>query len=1364
LDNDRIDLAPPGLEYLLLGPLEVRLGTRPLRLGGHLQRSLLALLLMRAGQVVSSDELIDLLWGERAPDGARKTLQVHMSQLRKALRERGGPDPIATRPPGYVLSAAPGAIDVERFQQLAHEGRTQLATGDAVGARDRLAEALGLWRGRALAEFVYEPWAETESERLEEQRLAALEDRLDAELGLGRDADLVGELESLVAAHPLRERLRGQLMLALYRAGRQAEALTAYQEARRALVEELGIEPSPSLVELERSILRQDAELAAPEAPAATASEEPARPAGLPQTRKTVSVLCCELTGLETLEAELDPEALGAITSRCAAAVSTVLADHGASVERFLGDALMGLFGVPNVHEDDHLRAVHAALAARVAVAAVSRELSLPDSAALDVRAAVESGEVIAGRQGGQVAGAAVGAATRLVHEAAPGELLLGAGARRLLGDAAATKRAATSGPQAWQLVSLREAGEDDGPSAPFVDREHDLALLRETFSRMLRESRPQLVAVVGEPGIGKSRLVSEFQRMVSETSEATWYQGRCLPYGNGITYWALREIAKAHTGVLESDGKAAARRKVEDSLAALIDDPAERGWLAERLAPLIGIDETGSVVEREELFAAWQRFLFAIAAKRPLVLLIEDAHWANNSMLAFLEHLAGSPGPDPIQVICTARPELFENAAWGRGARNSTTISLSPLGPADTDDVIRSHVPSGVSTAQFEALRERAGGNPLFAEQLALMLREQPDPGVDVPLPETLQAVIAGRLDTLEPRLKETLLDAAVAGKTFWASAVAQISERSEAEVLDDLRRLSRHDLVQPIRSGRGDEFCFVHLLVRDVAYGQIPRALRGQRHEAFVEWIEQIAGERMADRAEIAAHHLEQALELAEAAGRREDAQRLAPAAARFWRLAGDRAIRLAASGAAVHYGRALELTPPGSAEHRELLVRRGEAASQVGDLPEAQRCFEEALAEAQEHDDGPLQGLALTALSNSLWYRGDAVGSRQRLQEAIAALEGRPPGRELAMAYAEAAGDAVVSLRSKEALDWVERTLALTTQLEEAEEIEVRVLGYRGNARCDLGDLAGRADLRASLDRSLELGLGRQGAASMSHVMHWTWITEGPIAGIAIGREGIEFAERRGLATMAMYIRANVLAMLFESGEWDELLRLADEGVTWDARHGGDYIAPQVLPWVARVTALRGDVTGARQVADSFLSRARAIDEPPAVACAIAIGAELAEAAGEQAEAVELALELRDLGEHRSASFRCQYLPEAVRVLAWAGEATTAQAMLVPERSLRAARPRACATAARATLTAAAGDADGAGRLFRRAAELWGEFGYLLEQARAQAAVAACLDALGERKQARLVLDEARRTAEPLGETVWESAALERSPVRD
>jgi DNA-binding SARP family transcriptional activator/class 3 adenylate cyclase len=447
------------MEFRILGPLEVIRDGHPLSLGGAKQRALLAILVLHANQVVSADGLIDLLWGEEAPPTAGNTLQVYISQLRKTVEptraSRGPSNVIARRPPGYVLQADEDDIDARRFARRVEEGRAALAEGRYEDAASVLRDALAQWRGPALADFTYEPFAQSEITRLEELRMAAIEDRISADLALGRHASFIGELDALVAQYPLREALRGHLMLALYRSGRQAEALQVYQDTRRALDEELGIDPSSALQHLHQGILVQDSGLElAPRTivlPEAAACENCGAPvaadgdlcddcaaASVRQplfVRKTVSVLSCEVA-LSSARADLDPEAMQVATDRLAQSARAVVERHGGTMAApAYGDHFVAVFGVPALHEDDALRALSAASEVRSTLTDVAGRLEPAWQLEVELRLAVNTGEIVVDASapaGAFPSGEAVTRTVRLGRAAPAGEILVTDATRHL--------------------------------------------------------------------------------------------------------------------------------------------------------------------------------------------------------------------------------------------------------------------------------------------------------------------------------------------------------------------------------------------------------------------------------------------------------------------------------------------------------------------------------------------------------------------------------------------------------------------------------------------------------------------------------------------------------------------------------------------------------------------------------------------------------------------------------------------------------------------------------------------------------------------------------------------------------------------
>ena len=510
------------MRYSILGSLELSEDGRAIEIAGAKPRALLAMLLLNANRVVSSDRLIDALWEQQAPDTAAKALQMHVSQLRKLL----GRQRLETRTPGYRLRVGAEALDLEQFQRFHQDGK--------------LDEALSLWRGPPLAEFAYQRFAQAEIARLEELHLVCLEERIERDLAHGSHTELVGELEGLVADHPLRERPRCQLMLALYRAGRQAEALEAYQRARAALVEELGIEPSRPLRELHQAILNQDPSLDHPVTersgqvePALVAPPAPEREPVARDVRKTVTAVCVGIVISAAPGEGLDPEALRRVTGRAFGEVEAAVERHGGTIETVTSDAVTAVFGLPLVHEDDALRALRAATGVRDALFLLAAEVAAERTLELEFRVGISTGEVVTGADAGPQArttGEPLRLSSRLSQAARPGEILFDDGARRLVRDAVLAEAA----NDAWRLLGIADGV--TSPSrrlvSPMVGRDRERRRLQDAFEQAVGDRSCQLFTVLGLAGVGKSRLVQEFLEGVAGTALVA--RGRCLPYGEG--------------------------------------------------------------------------------------------------------------------------------------------------------------------------------------------------------------------------------------------------------------------------------------------------------------------------------------------------------------------------------------------------------------------------------------------------------------------------------------------------------------------------------------------------------------------------------------------------------------------------------------------------------------------------------------------------------------------------------------------------------------------------------------------------------------------------------------------------------------
>jgi class 3 adenylate cyclase/tetratricopeptide (TPR) repeat protein len=712
--------------------------------------------------------------------------------------------------------------------------------------------------------------------------------------------------------------------------------------------------------------------------------------------RKVITVVFADIVGFTERADQLDPEDVEAILQPYQDLLRTELERMGGNVEKFIGDAVMAVFGAPAAHEDDPERAVRAALAVRDRIR---------EDGKLGVRIAVHTGEAIVRLDAHLAAGETIAAgdvlntAARLEEAAPTNGVLVGeatySATRHVFEylEAEPVKAKGKAEPiPAWEAIRLSrpDVGVREASTTPLVGRGHELTLLRETLGRVESERSPQLVTLVGVPGIGKSRLVRELvQSDFQEHPLRSWRQGRCLPYGDGVSFWAIAEIVKQQAGILESDEPEVVAEKLLRAVSEAVEED-EAAWVRRQLSPLVGLEgETGIGSERrEESFDAWRRFLEAVAEQRPLMTVIEDLHWADDGLIDFLDYLADWARGVPLLIVCTARPELLDRRpGWGGGKLNALTLRLSPLPDEEAARLIASVLDRAVLPAETQAeLLERAGGNPLYAEQFALLYLERGS--THVPLPDNIHALIAARLDTLSPEEKGLLQDAAVIGRIFWSGA---LPARDDG-LSDRLHALERKEFVR--REQRSsvageDEYAFRHVLVRDVAYGQIPRAERARKHELAAAWIESLG--RPQDHAEVLAHHYVAALELTTASG--GDTRALAACARNALRDGGDRALSLnsfaAASG---FYSSALDLTAGNDPERPLLLFRLGEARfnnEEAGDeiLVEAAA----ALAEA-----GNLEAAAETEvmLSHIAWTRGLREEAFDHLERATTLIDELPP----------------------------------------------------------------------------------------------------------------------------------------------------------------------------------------------------------------------------------------------------------------------------------------------------------------------------------------------------------------------------------
>jgi class 3 adenylate cyclase/tetratricopeptide (TPR) repeat protein len=631
----------------------------------------------------------------------------------------------------------------------------------------------------------------------------------------------------------------------------------------------------------------------------ATLVDEAPAPAG--QERRLVTILFADLTGSTGLGERLDPERLQEVLGTYFQAMREEIEAEGGTVEKFIGDAVMAAFGVPVAHEDDAARALRATLRMRDRLEEVNRVLSERFAVTLQIRTGVNTGEVLAAtnpRPGEpMVTGDAVNVAARLEQIAEPGQIVV----------AERTARAAR-GFRYRELGTLDLRGKDEaveavvledaaperpergvpGLRAPMVGRDQELALLRTIYGRAVAERRPNLVTVYGDPGVGKSRLVREFLAWAQAQDPLPRVVfGRCLPYGEGVTYWPLAEILKAHAGVLDTDSTETVLGKLEASCDQVLEaDPTiDAARACGAIAYTVGLEfPTAPMREldprqvRAEMHAAWRSFFSSLAIDAPVVAVIEDIHWADPALLDLLEHLAGKV-VGRVVLICPARPELTERRpGWGGGHRNFSSLAIDPLSTEDSGRLVRLLLTVDDLPERIRAqILERAEGNPFFLEEIVRHLidvglihreaerwRASPDLGA-VEIPDTVQGVLAARIDLLEPPDKRALQRAAVVGRVFWPGPVRRLLNGDGPRLDDTLRHLEDRDLILS-RLGSAlagePEYIFKHVLTRDVAYESLPRRERPPAHAEVATWLEETAGDRREEFVELLAYHFTEAV----------------------------------------------------------------------------------------------------------------------------------------------------------------------------------------------------------------------------------------------------------------------------------------------------------------------------------------------------------------------------------------------------------------------------------------------------------------------------------------------------------------------
>jgi class 3 adenylate cyclase len=902
------------------------------------------------------------------------------------------------------------------------------------------------------------------------------------------------------------------------------------------------------------------------------------------EERKRVSVLFCDLVGFTGRAESMDPEEVRALLQPYHARVRHELERHGGTVEKFIGDAVVALFGAPMTHEDDPERAVRAALAIRDTVATDE----------LHVRIGVTTGEALVALDArpdsgeGMASGDVVNTAARL-QAAAPVDGVL---ADRTTHQATQRSIEYRAHPlveakgkaepvPVWEVVAARSRlGLDVGErtATPLIGRGHELDLLTTALARARGGRVVQLVTLVGVPGIGKSRLVLELFRQVEDDPELIrWRQGRCLPYGEGMALWALGEIVKAQAGVLETDSAEEAEQKLAAAVRDAVggDDEAEAGWVERHLRALVGLEGPSELSggRRDEAFAAWRRFFEGVAENGPLVLIVEDLQWADDTLLDFVDHLVDWAADVPLLVVATARPELLvRRPSWGGGKANAVIQSLAPLSDGETAALAHAILGRALLPADVQrSLVENAGGNPLYAEEFARMLTERAGGAAAAALPDTVQGIIAARLDVLDPAEKDLLQNAAVLGKVFWVAALEALTGEEPSRLERRLHELERREMLRRDRQSvvAGErQFAFRHLLVRDVAYGQVPRARRAEKHAAAARWIEALSPDRSEDRADMLAHHWSAALRYTELTG--GDTTELAVRTRAALVEAGERALKLnAAAQAAGFFERALAL-----GRTNDLLLRYGRSLYLAIDQ-RAEGTLVEARDALAASGDRAGEAFAEAMLSHVAWLAGDAGASTERVARAVSIVRELPPSEVKAHVLARAAGNAFVAERPADALALAREAVALAEELGH-DDIRIHALTTIGNARVHSGDDDGERDLEQALNLAVAARSPEAGRAA--HNLGVDKFLRGDIAGFRrLQAEGLGYDERFGNPGLARFARGSLASTAYFVGEWADAERAADAFLA-ECEVTPHYMEAQTRAFRALIRLARDDVDGA------------------------------------------------------------------------------------------------------------------------------------------------------------------------------------------
>jgi class 3 adenylate cyclase/predicted ATPase len=1114
-----------------------------------------------------------------------------------------------------------------------------------------------------------------------------------------------------------------------------------------------------------------------PAAPAATTATQPAA------ERRLVSVLFADLVGFTTLSEGRDAEETRELLSDYFDTARTVIERYGGTVEKFIGDAVMAVWGAPVAQEDDAERAVRAGLDLVAAVPGLDPGLK--------ARAGVLTGEaaVTIGAQGqGMVAGDLVNTASRIQSAAEPGTVLVGESTKRATEAAIAyadagsheMKGKAESMPL-WRAVRVTagRAGslKSVGLEPPFVGRDRELRLVKELFHASAEERKAHLVSAIGIAGIGKSRTAWEFEKYIDGLAGTIWWhRGRCLAYGEGVAYWALAEMVRMRAEIAEGEDPAVAADKLRAVVALHVADGSERAWIEPRLSHLIGIEE-GATHDRDDLFAAWRLFFERMAESQPLVMVFEDLQWADTSLLEFVQYVLEWSRSHPIFVLALARPEIAErHPSFGAGIRNATTLSLEPLSESAMGELLDGFVP-GLPDALRAQILARAEGVPLYAVETVRMLLDRGllEPAGDVyrptgpiealDVPETLHALIAARLDGLSAEERRLVQDASVLGKTFFKQALAQLTGQTEEEIEPVLGSLVRKEVISlqsDPRSPERGQYAFLQDLLRRIAYETLARADRKARHLAAVSFIEHDWGPAEQEIAEVIAFHLGAAYDAAPHAA---DAGEIKARARAMLARAGERAASLAASEESQHYFEKAAALADDPVEEARLRERAGQMAWERGQGDEARDHYVRAmeLFEAAGHTH-PAARTSARLAAVEFWY-GQMDQAIERMEQAFGVLSSDEPDEDLATLAAELGRQRVFRGELDLAESKIERALEIAQALWLPE-----VLAQALNTKSVIAANRKRSEeslalIRHSLALALEHDLTAASLRAYNNLGDFLFQRDRYLEALELEDAALALARKAGQRNSERSALSEMSYGLYFAGRWDEAIARADELGEVDEAGRGQFVSS--LQARVAISLARGNIGGAQSVVLSW-APLDALDDVQARAVFNATKAAVEATAGRQAEAraaAGRALDASELLNPGDQALKAAFVAALDAALA-AGDLDGTEQLL---RRIEALPPghrppflRAQASRFRARLAEARGEHEHVDQGFKTAAQIFREYSLPFWLAVVQLEHAEWLARQGRDDDAAPLLSEAREIFERLKAAPWLQRAAATSGV--